>query len=300
MSGLSALPARFAHGVRIVVVRLWNRNGLVDASAMAFSLFLASIPLLALAGTVVAGLLAGEPHALSLVSSLVNVAPEAVRGLVSRHLSRGVNQGAAPAFLAGATYLGASAFHDAMTVFEGAVGAKPRSWLKKRLIAMGCVLGLLFALFVLGTIAAIVAGGPLELVVTLIERAEAGYPRAVALSLVALLSTLLVAAFFRIAVRHRSARPPVFPGAVATIAMGLLASVGFAAYSSTIARYALFYGSLAAVAIFLLWLWLCCVALLIGVEVNAHIERRREGLPTDPGDSVPPRSGRVDAGSASG
>lgn len=277
-----SLPQRFLAGARFVVVRMWKKNALVDASAMAFSLFLAGIPLLALAGVVVAGVLSGEPRALSLVSSLVDLAPGEVRSLVSRHLERGVDQAAAPVFLAGSLYLAASAFHDAMTVFEGAVGASPRSWIRKRLIAVGCVLSLLLVLVLAGTAAVYVAGGPLALLVALIERAEEAFPRAVALLLGAIVSFLLIAAFFRIAVRHRSVRPPIFPGAGATLVLGVIASYAFATYSSTIARYALFYGSLAAVAIFLFWLWLCCVALLVGVEVNAHIERQREGLPDLP------------------
>lgn len=273
---------RFLEAARFVIVRMWHKNALVDASAMAFSLFLASIPLLALAGAVVAKLLAGEPRALSFVSSLVDLAPEEVRGLVSRHLERGVDQAAAPLFLAGALYLSASAFHDAMTVFESAVGAEPRSWLKKRAIAMGCVLALLLVLVGVGTAAAYVAGGPLALILTLIERAEEAFPRAVAALLGAVVVLLSIAAFFRIAVRHKSAHPPIFPGAVATVAIGVVASYGFATYSSKIARYAVFYGSLAAVAIFLFWLWLCCGALLVGVEVNAHIERQREGFTDEP------------------
>ena len=40
----------------------------------------------------------------------------------------------------------------------------------------------------------------------------------------------------------------------------------------TLARYALYYGSLAAVAVLLLWLWLLCAALLVGAELNAQLE----------------------------
>jgi membrane protein len=80
-------------------------------------------------------------------------------------------------------------------------------------------------------------------------------------------------------VHHRSSKPTIWRGAFATVAIGSLASLLFASYARALARYAVFYGSLAAVAVFLVWLWLCCIALLVGVEVNAEAERRRGSLP---------------------
>lgn len=259
----------------LIVLRMWNRNALVDASAMAFSLFLASIPFLALSGAVVAELLASEPRALSLVSSLMDVAPEEVRSLVSRHLERGLDQSTAPVFVLGSLYLGAGAFHETMTVFETAVGAEPRSWFRKRLIAMGCVLAMIACLLSLSLAAMAAVGGPLALGVLVFERAADWFVHSALLALVAAVGLGLNAAFFRIAVRHKTRRPPIVPGAAVAVTIGIASSYAFATYSRTVARYALFYGSLAAVAIFLFWLWLCCVALLAGVELNAHIERER-------------------------
>jgi len=271
---------RYAKVAWLIVVRMWNRNALVDASAMAFSLFLASIPLLALVGAVVASVLQSEPRALSLVSSLVDAAPEEVRALVSRTVERGLDQSTAPVFVLGSLYLGAGAFHESMTVFEAAVGAEPRSWVRKRAIAMGCVLALLVGLVAFGAATVAVFGGPLAFARALLERAEQAFPRSAVLGLAGAIGLALIAAFFRIAVRHKTAKPPIFPGAAVAVAIGLASSYAFATYSRTVARYALFYGSLAAVAIFLFWLWLCCVALLAGVELNAHIERERERVRT--------------------
>jgi len=56
------------------------------------------------------------------------------------------------------------------------------------------------------------------------------------------------------------------------------ASTLFAGYARDLASYTVFYGSLAAVAVFLLWLWVLCAALLVGVEVNAVLGRGRESL----------------------
>jgi membrane protein len=65
------------------------------------------------------------------------------------------------------------------------------------------------------------------------------------------------------------------PGAVLAVAIWLAASGLFAVYVSMFGSYNKTWGSLAAVIIMLTWLWLSGVALLLGAEVNAALERRR-------------------------
>jgi membrane protein len=48
--------------------------------------------------------------------------------------------------------------------------------------------------------------------------------------------------------------------------------LAFAYYASHLARFALFYGSLAAVAITLGWLWLICFSILASAELNQILE----------------------------
>lgn len=266
---LSSLRVRDA---RAISRDLWRRNALVEASAMAFSLFLASIPLMALSGIVLSQVLRNEAQALWLVSSLVDLAPNEVRALVDGNVTRGTGQSMAPFFLGGSLYLAAGAFHDAMTVFEAAVGAVPRRWLVKRAIAMGCVLLLLVLFAVAGWIVIALMRGPFLRVTHVIELANQASPRLLAFVIAAGASVGLVSGFFRIAVRSDGVRPPVLPGAFVTVAIGSLASLVFATYARVLADYAAFYGSLAAVTVFLVWLWLCCIALLIGGQVNAHLE----------------------------
>jgi membrane protein len=88
---------------------------------------------------------------------------------------------------------------------------------------------------------------------------------------------LLLGGFYRFAVEH----PPgvarrVWPGAAAAVVSWLAVSWVFGAYvSSSVATYALYYGSLAAVAILLIWLYLTSLALVLGMEVNAELEGLR-------------------------
>jgi len=104
---------------------------------------------------------------------------------------------------------------------------------------------------------------------------------------------LLVAVFFRIATQRTGGpRRRVFPGAVLTVALWAATSTLFSFYVSRIASYATLYGSLAAVAIALLWLWIASLALLVGGEVNALLDGI--GLEDEPPESVFPFEGHED------
>ena len=51
-------------------------------------------------------------------------------------------------------------------------------------------------------------------------------------------------------------------------------SAAFGWYAANFGNYNTTYGSLGAVVILLLWLWLSAYALLIGAELNAELERQ--------------------------
>ncbi len=87
----------------------------------------------------------------------------------------------------------------------------------------------------------------------------------------------LLAGFYRYAVEHPpNVRRRVWPGALTAIVSWLLVSWAFGAYAVSIADYAFYYGSLAAVAILLVWLYLTSLALVVGAEVNAQLEGLRD------------------------
>ena len=77
----------------------------------------------------------------------------------------------------------------------------------------------------------------------------------------------------------------VSPGAVAALVVWLLASGGFALYTANFGSYEKSWGTLSAVVIMLVWLWLTSAALLLGAEVNAEVERlaaeREDGADRD-------------------
>jgi membrane protein len=74
----------------------------------------------------------------------------------------------------------------------------------------------------------------------------------------------------------------VSPGGLLAVVIWLLASGVFALYVSFSGSYNKTYGSLATVIVFLVWLWISNIAILLGAEFNAELQRERAieaGLP---------------------
>ncbi len=67
----------------------------------------------------------------------------------------------------------------------------------------------------------------------------------------------------------------VTPGGILALVIWIAASGGFAVYIAAFGSYNKTYGSIATVIIFLVWLWVSNLALLLGAELNAELERGR-------------------------
>ena len=85
----------------------------------------------------------------------------------------------------------------------------------------------------------------------------------------------------------------VTPGGVFAVVAWIVVSAAFVIYVANFGSYNKTYGSLGAIIIFLVWLWLSNVAILLGAELNAELERGRQieaGQPPDREPFLPPRS----------
>jgi membrane protein len=87
--------------------------------------------------------------------------------------------------------------------------------------------------------------------------------------------------------------PWITPGGVLALVVWAAASAGLAFYAAEFGSYQKTYGTLGGVILFLVWLWVSNLALLLGAELNAELERGREldaGLPAEDELQLPPRA----------
>ena len=86
--------------------------------------------------------------------------------------------------------------------------------------------------------------------------------------------------------RHGSFRW-VSPGGVVATLLWILVSAAFALYLASFANYNKTYGTLGGVISFLVWLWISNIAILLGAEFDAELERGRAIEAGHPEDEEP-------------
>ncbi len=76
----------------------------------------------------------------------------------------------------------------------------------------------------------------------------------------------------------------VTPGSFVALVIWIAASLGFGFYVANFGSYNKTYGTVAGVIVFLVWLWISNIAVLLGAELDAELQRARriaEGFPAD-------------------
>jgi len=67
----------------------------------------------------------------------------------------------------------------------------------------------------------------------------------------------------------------VSPGGIFAVVLWMVASAAFVVYLANFANYDKTYGTLGGVIAFLVWLWISNIAILLGAELDAELERGR-------------------------
>lgn len=248
------------------------------AAGVAFYAFLASVPALA-AAISIAGLVLSPERARELVSDGFDAAPDEVSGLLSAQLESvaGTSGGALSVSLVISIGLALWATSSGVQHLVEAIGIAyeerdDRGMVERRVQALLLTLGaIVFVLLALGSIA----------LVPMVTR-ELGLPGAVSwlvtLAVWPLLGAALATALsvlYRVGPDRRAAQWRwVTWGAGIAVVVWILASIGFQIYVSNFGSYSETYGSLAAIVIFLMWLYLSSFAILLGAEINAELERQ--------------------------
>ncbi len=241
---------------------------------MAFNFFLSVIPTVALLGFILSHLV--RKRGLWLLEPLGDAIPFA-KEIGAHELDRMANMVAvAPISILGFLWVTSTGTSSLIDTFEVALGAKRRAWWVQRMIAVTWVLSVIAA-----TTATIAAAISIDTYLT-----DTSFPvhRRIAnmfgsrepwivLAVLILVGVCALAVLYRYGVVHLPGRKRVaWPGAIVATISACAVTWLFGLYVRNLASYAIFYGSLAAVATILVWLYLISLALLVGAELNAQIE----------------------------
>ena len=259
-----------------------DRAGL-SAAGMAFYWFLAVFPgLLAAVGLL--GLFnAGQAATESISDAVRSVLPGDAARVLTDAVAKAGEQSDGAAVVATLVGLALALWSASAGMVAVQIGldvaydvAQDRTFVKKRLVAFQ----LLVVSAVLGGVATalVVFGQPLG------DTIRDDFPMGGAFVLVwtvvrwalaVVVVMMLFAAFYYLAPNRESPRWAwVSPGGVVAAVVWLAASLGFSFYVSSFGSYAETYGSLAGVVVLLLWLYLSALAVMVGGEINAELERQ--------------------------
>lgn len=259
-----------------LIVALIRHHSVRTANAMAFDLFLALVPMLALAGWALTRLLVSSPEAFTKGSLLLDLTPSQLRGFITKNFHAFDAVEIAPIAVVIGWWLSSSAFYTMISVFEETFDCKPRSWLSGRLLSMGFALMGMVIFLLAGAIGVFITAENLSFLLPLLKNLSS---LGLLQSIVFIASLLVISAFFALLYRYSIRRPGkvrrVWPGAITAATLGAIVSISFGFYVTNFARYALFYGGLAAIVVLMLWLWLWCGCILLGAELNIALEDMR-------------------------
>ncbi|WP_119156479.1 YihY/virulence factor BrkB family protein [Caldimonas tepidiphila] len=181
-----------------------------------------------------------------------------------------------------------------------------RSFIRARLTALG--LSILFGVLVIGAFSLIVAGGMMQDWIG----NRFGFSQTLltffvvfrwVMIVLALLLGFALIYYWGPNVKQDFAF--ITPGSLLSVLLLILASLGFQFYTANFEDYSATYGSLGAVVVLMMWLYIAGLVLLLGSEINALVEhhapqgkekgekvegqRERQGVPGRP-DGPPPRA----------
>jgi membrane protein len=153
-----------------------------------------------------------------------------------------------------------------------------RGFFRARLTAIA--LSILFSMLVLGAFSLIVLGGQIQDWVN--ARYAIGTPLLVffaTLRWLIIVGGLLLgyALIYFLAPDVKQRFVYITPGSVVGVTMLVAASLGFAWYTQNLGNYAATYGSVGAMIVLMLWLYIAGLSILLGSEINALVEHHAQG-----------------------
>ena len=146
-----------------------------------------------------------------------------------------------------------------------------RNFLKNSALGIVFTLGAIMMMFIS---LAVIIGVPSVLMVLKLDGIIASLTRALPWGLLIFAFGFSCAILYRYAPSRRPAKIRwVMPGVIFAVLSWLLISIGFSKFVAAFGTYNKTYGSLGAVIVLLVWLWLTNWVIIVGAEINGEMER---------------------------
>lgn len=88
---------------------------------------------------------------------------------------------------------------------------------------------------------------------------------------IGLLMFVVLGTLYTVALDKRQSVRAIWPGIILALVSWLLVSIGFSFYVENFANYSVIYGTLGAVIVLLMWLYMTAIILIMGAELNAAL-----------------------------
>ncbi|MCI8837802.1 MAG: YihY/virulence factor BrkB family protein [Hungatella sp.] len=151
---------------------------------------------------------------------------------------------------------------------------QPRGYIIRRLICSGYTV--LFVAACIASLLLLVLGGSIQRLIIRIFPVVSAFARYVisfrSFLALAVLVIVFTGLYTLVPVRSHSMKSQI-PGALFSTLGWIVFSGLFSIYFNNFSNYSYMYGSLTAVVVLMLWLYICICILLIGAELNYHLER---------------------------
>ncbi|HEX6188996.1 MAG TPA: YihY/virulence factor BrkB family protein [Pyrinomonadaceae bacterium] len=266
-----------------MAVRVWNEmnrdDSLGDAAKLAYYFLLALFPLLIFLTSAI-GLIVGSGTSMrhTLFHYLARLMPSSASQLIDATMLE-VTSSSSAGKLSFGLLLALWAASNGMGAITEALNRaydveETRAWWKRQLTAVLLTVGL--SVLIIAALALVIGGGRLADFLAAVFRFGSAFTWGWKILqwpvvLAFMLSAFALIYYFAPDLRDQEWKW-ITPGSVIGVALWLLASFGLKSYLHFFNSYSATYGSLGAVIILMLWLYLTGLAVLIGGVVNAEIE----------------------------
>lgn len=265
-------PPRLRDVLKAAGERAFSARLLPLSAEVAFFALLSLVPALSIL-VLVYGLVSDRTDLWSRLAPFVTLLPDAAQGILQEQtmrLAQTARQNLSLEVLmsvliaAWSANAATKALFEAVNLLHGR--AETRGFMRLNLLSLGVTLG--GVLFIVAALTLLAILPLLQTLMPDILQLEWALSF-LRFPLLALTSVAFVTVLYRFALIVPPPLRELVPGALLAVALWIALSLGFGWYAARLGHYAATYGSLAAVIVFMTWLWLTIGALLAGAALNA-------------------------------